>query len=401
MENIATGNQKQYGGVVKAAVLLLMFVQMTVSVTTPGLGAVMKAFPGIDPMVVKQIATWPPLLLIFASLAVAPLTRVIRKKTVLLIASVLIFIGGIAPAFGGGMNFILGCRVVFGIGYGLIFPLCSSLIIDLFRGKERQTLMGYKSAVGAFAGVIFQTVGGLLAAMYWRYTFLGFLITIPFIIFAMWKIPEPEKIEVEAAAGSEKKIKQGMDKKTWLVIILTALSIMAFSSFMTNMAIVITAYDIGTPAHAGLVMTIFTGGMFFGSAFFAKTSQLFKRFTVAIPFILMGIALFALVSFNSVNMYMIIAFVFGIGFGTYNPLFTLKVAESAGAASTLAISIYASGQGVGQFLQPYFLKLATSVLGMSGEKAPWLVAAVIMGVASVVLIIVCAFNSDKKAKIAA
>lgn len=379
-------NQKQYGGTVKAAVLLLMFVQFTISVTTPALGAIMKAFPNVDPVVVKQIATWPPLLLIFFSLAMAPLTRIMRKKTILLIASVLIFVGGIAPAFGGDMNFILASRVVFGIGYGLIFPLCSSLIVDLFNGPERDAMMGYKSAVGALAGVIYQTVGGILAAIFWRYAFLGFLIAVPFIIFAMWKIPEPEKV-IQEINMATKREKQGMTRQTWVVIILTAIAIMLFSSFMTNMAIVIASYGIGTPAHAGLVMTIFTAGMFVGSGVYSKTLKIFKSFTVTIPFILMAIALFALVSSNSLTMFMIFAFVFGFGFGTYNPYFTLKVADTAGAAATLAISVYASGQGLGQFLQPYFLKFATNVIGITGEKGPWMVASAILGAAAVVLII--------------
>lgn len=103
------------------------------------------------------------------------------------------FLGGIIPAFFGDMTFILICRAIFGIGYGMVFPLASSLIADLFEGQERDSLMGLKSAVGAVAGVVFQMVGAYLTIISWRHTFFSFLLIIPIFLMIVCKLPEPEK----------------------------------------------------------------------------------------------------------------------------------------------------------------------------------------------------------------
>lgn len=57
---------------------------------------------------------------------------------------------------------------------------------------------GFKSAVGAAAGMVFQMMGGMLAAYNWRFSFLGFLLVIPIALIIWFKLPDtgvkkPEK----------------------------------------------------------------------------------------------------------------------------------------------------------------------------------------------------------------
>lgn len=55
---------------------------------------------------------------------------------------------GTLPAWFGGFGFLLFSRVLFGIGYGLIFPMVSAAITDLFSGDKRAALMGIKRLAG-------------------------------------------------------------------------------------------------------------------------------------------------------------------------------------------------------------------------------------------------------------
>ena len=180
---------KKYGVMVKAATLSVALLMYTTSMTTPALAEIAKAFPDASGETVKLIGSIPSLMLCIFSLVSGWLTRKVSIIKAVLIASGLIF-AGVLPAFFGDMNFILFTRVVFGAGYGLVFPLASAVVTDLFDGSEKDAMMGWKSAVGALAGVVFQSLGGILAAYSWRFSFLGFLLVIPIVILVLFVLPD-------------------------------------------------------------------------------------------------------------------------------------------------------------------------------------------------------------------
>ncbi|NLP43680.1 MAG: MFS transporter [Peptococcaceae bacterium] len=381
-----------YGPVVKAAVLSIMLLQYLQALTTPAAGAILAHFEqyGYTSLDIKQIQTIPTLVMIFACMAIIPMARKMRKKTILKIAMALIFFGGITPAFGpDSLPFIYACRVVFGCGYGMIYSLASSFIVDLFDGAEEKQMMGWKTAAGSVGGIIFQTVGGILAAIYWKYAFLGFLAALPFILLILWKCPDPSDLELQAGAKPAEAPKAPVERGHWFVIILAAFNVMIFSSFMTNMPICIMKEGLGDPNTVALVMNIFTVGIFIGSFTYGWTTKIMKRFDIPITILLYGIILVLLPRIVTLPFYMFAAFVFGFAFGTYNPSLVLAVSRQGNPlAATSAIALFVAGQGVGQFLQPYFL-LLTGVFGLNepwGELAPWVLAGPML-----LIIAVCSF----------
>jgi len=391
-----------YGPVVKAAVLSIMLLQYLQALTTPAAGAILAHFEqyGYTSLDIKQIQTIPTLVMIFACMAIIPMARKMRKKTILKIAMALIFFGGIAPAFGpDSLPFIYACRVVFGCGYGMIYSLASSFIVDLFDGAEQKQMMGWKTAAGSVGGIIFQTVGGFLAAIYWKYAFLGFLAAVPFILLILWKCPDPSDLELAAGAKPAEAPKAPVEKGHWFVIILAAFNVMIFSSFMTNMPICIMKEGLGDPNTVALVMNIFTVGIFIGSFTYGWTTKIMKRFDIPITILLYGIILTLLPRIVTLPFYMFAAFVFGFAFGTYNPSLVLAVSRQGNPlAATSAIALFVAGQGVGQFLQPYFL-LLTGVFGLNepwGELAPWVLAGPMLLIISICSFIWVAKVTNKK-----
>ncbi|BAE83060.1 MFS transporter [Desulfitobacterium hafniense] len=374
------GQKPHYGGAVKAAVLSIMLLQYLQALTSPAAGAILKHFEqfGYTSLDIKQIQTIPTLVMIFACMAIIPMANKLRKKTILKIAMALIFFGGIAPGIGpDSMMFIYACRVVFGCGYGMIYALASSFIVDLFDGPEQKQMMGWKTAAGSIGGIIFQTVGGFLAAMYWKYAFLGFLVALPFILLILWKCPDPSGLEEFNPAKEAGRPKAKVEKGHWFVIVLAALNVMIFSSFMINMPIVIMTEGLGTPNTIALVMNLFTVGIFLGSFTYGWTTKLLKRFDIPFTILVYGIVLVILPRFVTLPVYMICALIFGWAFGAYNPSLVLAVSRQGSAlAATAAIAFFVAGQGLGQFIQPYFM-LLTGVFGLNepwGELAPWVMA---------------------------
>lgn len=387
-------SQTQYGIITKASVLSVALLLYTTSMTTPGIALIAKAFPDVSADVVKQIAALPSLMGILGSLLTGQLVRFMNKKTILYIAMTLQFFGGILPAFYGDMTFILTCRSVFGIGYGMIFPISASLIADLFEGRERDGLMGYKGAVGAAAGVVFQMLGGYLALISWRYVFLGFLLVIPIFLFILLKLPEPEKKPAPVASTGESQ--GGLSALTWIISILNVgFNIFQFS-FMTNVAIVMAEGKIGNAAQAGMVLTVFTIGAFFAGLLYGKISQIFKKYAVALAVGLIGAAFALFINADTYILFLIAGLIFGLGFGIYNPEVTLRVIGSAHkSAATLAVSVYVAMQGVGQFLSPIALGYVRKAAGLAGARADWYVAAPTLLVACVALVLVIAFTPTK------
>ncbi|HWR06314.1 MFS transporter [Sporomusa sp.] len=385
-------NDNQQSLVTKAAVLSVATMLYTNNMAGPALGAIKQAFPNASSVTIQQIISIPAIMMIFGSLVTAQLQRVMPKKKILYIGILIQIVAGITPAFYGDMTFILIVRTIFGLGFGMTFPLASSLIADLFDGKERDTLMGYKSSVGAAAGVLFQMLGGYLAAIDWRYNFLGLLVLIPVYLLVMFKMPEPEKRPPVKSTGANFG---GLTSKTWLIYLFNIVFNILQFSFVTNAAIVMAATKAGGPAQAGVVLTTFTGGAFVAGILYSRVLGLFKAYTLALSTGLLGIAFTVLVNADSYSLYIVGSALFGLGFGLYNPEITIRTIKSAHkSAATLAMSFFVASMGVGKFGAP-FLVYASQVLGFQGPKASWMVVAPTFFIVCVLLILRNVFAKSK------
>ena len=368
---------EQHGAIVSVAALSVALLMYTTSMTTPALGEISKAFPEASPEKIKLLSSIPSLMMVVFSLVSGYVTRYISIKKVLYIAMALLFAGGIVPAFYGGINFILGTRFVFGVGYGLVFPLASAVVIDLFEGSRKNKLMGYRSAVGAAAGVVFQTMGGVLAMYHWRYAFLGFFLVIPIALLIHFKLPETAvKAAPGGIAGQPKEKK--LTAWTYIYAVVCALMNLVQFTFMTNVAVVIQADGIGDAVMAANVLSTFTGAAFVTGLLYGHIARILKRMDIAFASACVGVSFVMLISAHTYVMFLAAACVFGVGFGTYNPSIAIRAAASATQRqyAPLAISLYVSGTGVGQFLSPYATKLARQVFQLTTPRADWIIAAV-------------------------
>lgn len=384
--------EKKYGVTSKIAVLTIAVLMYTTSMATPALGDIAKAFPNVSPDVVKQIASLPPLMMIVFANIPGLLERFMPKKVILYIAMALMFVG-ITPAFFGGMTTILVTRAIFGAGYGIIFAYASSMIAYLFDGKQRDTLMGYKSAVGAASGVVFQTLGGFLATFNWRYSFIGFLLVIPAFLIILFLLPEPEKVQQTTANGAKGRL----TAKTFGLALFAMLVNICMFSYMTNTAIVIVSSKIGNAAQVGLVLNLFTGVAFVAGLIFSRvTRAIFKKFTLSFALALYSVTFIVLVFAGTFPMFIVGAALFGLGFGTYNPEFTLKIFRSSPVAPSICIGIYLAGTGLGQFLSPIVLAPFAKLFGITGPRAGWYIAAVVLSLSTIASIIVIALSKAEK-----
>lgn len=371
----------KYGTFMKIGILAIMAVQFEMALTTPALGAIAQAFPNVSPNLVKQIASLPYLITIFA----APLSTVVARlrgtKFALTLGMVLIFIGGILPGFFGDIYFILICRMIFGFGYGFLFSLGPTLVNRLFEGREKEYMLGYQGGVGAFTGIIYGLLGGFLAGIFWRYAFWGFFIMIPLMVLILIAVPDMpgEVVDKTSAKG-------GLTGKTWKLIILSILAYVFLFSWISNTAIVIELEKVGTPAQAGLAMSVFSVGISIGGFSFGKLSEILKKYHTAFCVILFGISIMLAYYATSMTMFFVSGILYGVAFGNFGGRLYLLAVDTT-TNKSLAISSMVSASCLGQFLSPILLGVITSILGLAGQRAPWLVSWPLLLVAGIVLLI--------------
>lgn len=363
-----------YGASVKAAALLVITMQYVQSFVTPALSAVRGAYGelGIDTVLIQQIQGIPSLMAIFGAILVGILERYMKKKHILVLAMILMFLGSAAafvPETTEGFYLLLATRVMLGLGRGMIFPMASSFIADLFFGKTRDRLMSFKTAVGGVSGSIFQIIGGMLAVLSWRYAFIGMLMAVPIAIMIVVWLKEPEV----KPAGTTEDGKKGNALKSitpicYLIFVLAGIWNIFQFSYMTSMSLTLAGTGLGQTDMAGWIMSLETmmsavGAIAYGA--FLKGRLGGFDLPIAIAMETIG---FAIMCFNvSVPGFVVGTVIYGIAFGMFNPALILqlvKVLPREGA--TLGLSILAGAQNLCQFFSAPVLAFLAPILGVAG-----------------------------------
>ena len=130
-------------------VLAIGSLTFGVNAATPALAEISKAFPDVSPGLIKMVVTIPSLLIMASTLVCGALSRIVGKKKLVIAGMTLFAIGGVMPAFYGGVVFILIMRGVFGIGTGFLLPISQALVSDYFEGSDRDAYLGYSSSNAA------------------------------------------------------------------------------------------------------------------------------------------------------------------------------------------------------------------------------------------------------------
>lgn len=97
---------------------------------------------------------------------------------------------GAATALAPTYDWVLVCRAVQGIGMSMVTPLTIVLISDLLPDELEIHGQGYKVAIDRVAMILLPPLGGVLAALSWRYAFVPFLLIVPLALAAFLWMPE-------------------------------------------------------------------------------------------------------------------------------------------------------------------------------------------------------------------
>lgn len=367
-----------YGVTVQIAALLVITMQYVQSFATPALATIKAAYAsiGVDDTMIANIQGIPSLMAIFGAILVGILERYLKKRTILVIALILMFGGslaGLCPETEFGFYLLLASRVMLGLGRGMIFPMASSFIADLFFGAQKARLMSWKTAVGGLSGSLFQIIGGLLAVMSWRYAFIGMLMWVPIAILCVAWLKEPE---VKPAGGVDENGKKGNALKAitpfaWVMLVVFGFWNIFQFVYMANTTLLIKAYGLGESAMAGYIMSLETAMSAVAALFYPVWRGKVGGFDMVVAIALEAIGYTIIVNYGTdTTMFIVGTIFYGFGFGTFNPVLILQlvhVLPKEGA--TLGLSLLAAAQNFCQFLSANILAFVNPLFGLDTSAA--------------------------------
>lgn len=351
----------------------------------PVISAISAEYPEIPESAVKMLITIPSLAMVIMSLVSGSLASRYPIKKIVFFASGFSLAGGLLPVFLDGVAILFISRVIFGIGTGLIFPLASAIINQLFTGRQRDRLMGIRAGIGALIGAAYASIAGMMGMLNWRYAFACTVIVIPISLLIAWKCPENE---LSVSRGKkEREIKEKrLTKMTFVVYAGAFLMNMLMITFTTNLSLIISQDGIGTVAQAGSISSLNPIFAFVAGMLFSLIRGKAKRYTTSLAFGLVGLGIAILYFSYSLPMFYVGAACYGLGFGLYNPQITMVAAQTAAKTvyAPIAIAGYTSCVGIGQFLASLILPQLGKLLGLTSNRFEWLIAFVGLAMGTVI-----------------
>ena len=231
------------------------------STMAPAVGEIAKAFPGTSDFQLQSIIVIPFLTAFIFSIISGKLAKYIDKKTIAIVGLAIYGLMGVVPIFATSVNQILLFRLLIGVGAGLVLPLSSAYISELYPENLRAKLLGMASSISQLSNFIMSLLVGSILFLGWRAPFYTYGILLIIMICAIISIPKTHQESITSRLSERplrKKEKLTL-KHYWYTLLMTLLWV--FGTFVTlNMALWTTAEKICDPWILGVIIAFCAAG---------------------------------------------------------------------------------------------------------------------------------------------
>jgi len=365
---------------VKFALLLVssltIMSMITISASLPDMTKAFDNTPN-GAALVKLSLSFPGLFIAISAILAGIIIDKFGRVKLLGAALIIYAIAGSSGYWLENIYLILAGRALLGICVGITMTVVTTLVADYYQGKARQKFAGIQIAVMSLGGIVFITLGGVLADISWRVPFLLYFFSILILPFSLLYIKEPIKIlEVNKKTQSIKS-----PKIIWFVFINVMLMWILFFIIPIQIPFYLKSIGIEKNALIGLAIASSTFFSAIGAISFSKIKDKlgFKQI-FGIGYLLMAIAFTCIAYGNSYEMVMLAMLLGGLGMGIMIPNANVWVMQLAPQEIRgREIGRLTTFWFMGQFLSPIillpfldsfsqsqlFLMLAFVLLGLS------------------------------------
>ena len=185
----------KYPGLRKASLLVgSTLTVMAGAIVAPALPLISREFadvPGIE-LLSRLVLTLPALFMGILAPIAGYFTDSVGRRKVLLFSLILYAVAGTTGLYLHNLYWILAGRALLGIAVGGLITAVITLIGDYFEGEERSRFMGLQAAFAGLGGLIFISLGGVLADINWRMPFVLYIVSLVLWIISYVSVNEPQ-----------------------------------------------------------------------------------------------------------------------------------------------------------------------------------------------------------------
>lgn len=354
----------------------------------PVISILAAEIPNAVPSALKFTLSISSIFCVIFSLLIGYLDRFIHRKTLLSIGLLIYAAGGMGGGLVNSVAGLLVTRAILGIGGGMVIPLSTAYIADLFDGEERQKAVGQSLFAANFGAMSLPLIGTWLAQVNWRLGFLIYAVALLALLLVRLFIPEIPRAKQDA---NSKKQLFYFSPPVVLASSLYLFVMVLFVALPSNFSLFVAEEKLGTAATAAWISTISTLSAMLISPFFSGLYRAWGKWLLTIGFLVCG-AGFAVMGFlpglgASVAGNVLV----GASLGMLHPLFPYWAMEDTPREhSTSAQALVSSGFRLGTFISPFFFLLSNSLLGFNSIRGEFLLSALLFGVGVIVSIAVFA-----------
>jgi len=304
---------------------LTIMSMITISASLPDMTKAFSSMPNAENLV-KLTLSFPALFIALTAIIAGKFIDKFGRLRLLGAALILYAIAGSSGYWLENIYLILVGRALLGICVGITMTIATTLIADYYQGKSRQKFAGLQIAVMSLGGIMFVTLGGVLADISWRVPFLLYLF--PIVILPMTNLFLKEPKTVHIAKSKDTSVKS--PRIIWLVFI--NVMIMWILFFIIPVQIPFYLKSIGIEKNTMIGIAIASSTLFsvISSLSFSRIKdKLSYQQIFGIGYLLMAMA-FASISYGgSYGMVMIGMLLAGLGMGLMIPNANIWVMQLA------------------------------------------------------------------------
>jgi len=160
---------------------------------------------GVDPVSAGLIITTHALFMALSSPLIGNLIDRVGVKKPFVFGLVLYGLAGGSGLFITSYWGLIFSRAILGIAIAAIATSIVVTILNLYKGAERNKIMGWRESAVSFGGMIWPLIGGFLGGFSWHFPFAVYFLGIPLGFFALIAMPETHREKIQST-GSVLKV---------------------------------------------------------------------------------------------------------------------------------------------------------------------------------------------------
>ncbi|MGB7341811.1 MAG: MFS transporter [Phototrophicaceae bacterium] len=369
-----TKNNPDHIGLKGTLLVTSTLTVMAGSTIAPALPALTEAFatiPNIN-FVIRLVLTLPALFIAIGAPIAGYIVDRFGRKPLLVSATILYAFAGSAGYLIDNIWVLLMTRALLGIAVAGIMTTITTLIADYYSGEKRSSFLGIQGAFSGLGGVVFLSLGGVLADIGWRTPFLVYLFAFVILPFLITMIYEPTRASVPTAS---KGISSNSAKLPLGLIIFSYLTMMMSQIIFYSIPVQLPFYleDLvsATATQSGLAIAALSLFFSIASASYGWFDRrLDHHYAMLLGFLITGSG-FILISLAMGWIVLGIGLAAG-GFGLGLVVPNLITWVASGVPEVMrgrALGGVTTSLFLGQFISPFIVTPLTNIVGAGGVYA--------------------------------